>query len=383
MSDIRPDRPAVKIDALINGEIIRLGVLIVLAVAAFFVTREVAASNRATSLHDAAELFERGQEAMAAGRLDAATEFLRGAAARNRADKRYVLALARALARKGEAGEAHSALLAVRESAPEDPDVNVELARLAAARGELGEATRYYRSALYAPWPVDQAEARRQVRLELVRMLLDHHQTDGVLAELIALRTNLPDDVPHHLETGALFRRAHDRAHALDEYQQVLRLDPDNADALTGAGLSAFDLGNYGLAARYLARAPAGGADVVGARTLTELVRSADPLAGRLGPVERGRRMSADVDHTLARLSTCAAGDPSRPPIADLEPLLSGLRSIDRQLARPATLSQDEIEAGVDLVYRAEQYVIAHCGPWTPLDESLVLIGRQHGAGTP
>ena len=79
------------------------------------------------------------------------------------------------------------------------------------------------------------------------------------------------------------------------EYQQALRLEPANLDALTGAGLSAFDLGKLqpGLGGTW-AGVPAGSAAVARTRTVADLVLSADPLAVRLGPIERGRRMAAD-----------------------------------------------------------------------------------------
>ena len=46
--------------ALIHREIFQLAALVVIAVAAFLVTRAVAASNRDMSLRDAAEWFRRG-----------------------------------------------------------------------------------------------------------------------------------------------------------------------------------------------------------------------------------------------------------------------------------------------------------------------------------
>ena len=41
-------------------------------------------------------------------------------------------------------------------------------------------------------------------------------------------------------------------------------------------------------------------------------------------------------------------------------------------------LEQDTVETGVDLIDRIEQQVVQRCGPPTPVDQALVLIGRQH-----
>ena len=108
-----------------------------------------------------------------AGKVDDAIDSLRRAAVRDRNDKRYALALAHALALNGEDDAARGALLTLRESAPEDPDINLQLARLAAGQPDVTDALRFYHNALYAPWPVDQADARRRVRFELIAFLLD------------------------------------------------------------------------------------------------------------------------------------------------------------------------------------------------------------------
>src|SRR6266700_3057139 len=78
----------------IHHEIFQLGALILVAVAAFLVTRAVAASNRDMRARDAAEWFRRGQQAMQSGALDTAVEALRRATVRNREDRNYALALA-------------------------------------------------------------------------------------------------------------------------------------------------------------------------------------------------------------------------------------------------------------------------------------------------
>lgn len=112
--------------ALIHRENIQIGVLILIAVAAFFLTRAFADSNRDMTLRDAAEWHRRGQQALADGRRDDAIEDFHRATVRNRFEKRSLLDLARALRSTGENDEARGALLTLRESAPEDPDVNLE-----------------------------------------------------------------------------------------------------------------------------------------------------------------------------------------------------------------------------------------------------------------
>src|SRR3954447_21094782 len=141
--------------ALVHRRTVQLILLVTVAVAAFFVTRAIAASNRAMELRDAAEWFRRGQEQMAHGTAGDAIVSFRRATARNRREKRYVLALASALAHERQYDAARSALLALRESSSEDPDVNLQLARLSAARQDVSEAVRYYHDTLYAPWPPD------------------------------------------------------------------------------------------------------------------------------------------------------------------------------------------------------------------------------------
>src|SRR6202049_1625270 len=169
----------------IHREILQRALLIAVAVAAFFITRAIAANNRDMSLRDAAEWYERGQRQLDAGDADAAIDSFRRATVKHRDEKRYVLALARALASTRQYDTARSALLTLRESAPEDPDINLQLARLAADRQDVTEAINYYHHALYAPWPTDQIDARRRARLELIRFLLPHDQANRALSELV------------------------------------------------------------------------------------------------------------------------------------------------------------------------------------------------------
>jgi Tfp pilus assembly protein PilF len=363
----------------IHREIFQLCSLVAIAVVAFLLTRAVAANNDEMRLRDAADWYQHGEQAMTAGRVGEAIDAFRRATVRDRGRKAYVLALARALSLNHDEDSARRALLAVREATPEDPDVNLELARLAAANHDVDAAARFYHNALYAPWPPDQTEIRRGVRIELIRFLLSARQTSRASAELIALATDMPNDPSHHLEVARLFVRAGDNAHALDHFERVLGLDPDNSEALAGAGLGAFRLGRYALAQRYLRRAPAGSDDLRRAREVTELVLTRDPLADRIGSAERRRRLLANFTYAATRLAACAPTETNPQVIEDAARLDAELRTLEPEL-HAARLDQDTIETAADLVDRVERHVVQRCGPPAPLDDALILVGRQHGS---
>lgn len=367
--------------ALVHREFLQLGILIVIAIAAFFLTRAVAASNRDMSLQDAAEWYRRGQQALDAGRVDDAVEAFRRATARSRTDKNYLLALARALTLDHDDEEARSVLLTLRESAPEDAEINLELARLVADRQDVTEALRFYHNALYAPWPAELTDARRRVRVELIRFLLAHNQSGRALSELLAVSTDLPDQAAAHLQVAQLFAQAGDQNHALDQFQRALRLSPDHGMALAGAGQSAFQLGRYALARTYLRRAPAD-QDNVTTREVVERVLSSDPLANRIGSTERRRRLISDLNYARQRLATCFAGRAGGQTTDDELALQHEADAFKARLPPSAALDQDTIEGGVDLLDRIASHVIQACGSPTPFDRALVLIGRQHGSDT-
>jgi tetratricopeptide (TPR) repeat protein len=364
---------------LIHREILQLAMLVAVAVAAFLVTRVIATDNHDMTVRDAAEWYQRGQHQLAAGDADGAIDSFQRATAKNRIEKRYVLALARALAGAHQDEAARSALLALRESAPEDLEVNLQLARLAADRQDVTEAIRFYHTAVYGSWPAD-AAARQRVRAELVRFLLTHDQASRAVAELIALGTDLPDDAASHVEVGQLFLAAGDSRHALDQFQRALRAAPDSGAALAGAGQAAVRIGDFTLARKYLRKAPDGAGGVAENRELVDLVLSHDPLAAHIGSSARHQRLADSFSYAEQRLHSCIE-QPSRghEPTDELA-LRDEAEAFKTQLSSFAVHEEDTIETGVELIYRIERDLAQHCSPLAPLDRALILIGRRHGA---
>jgi len=357
-------------------EIVKLVALIAITSAAFVGTRALANRTIAVGLEDAAEWHERGHDALNDGEVGPAIEAFRRAVAKDRENKAYGVSLADALAIDGQSVQAERILLALRENEPEDPGINLDLARLAANRSDVPTALRYYQSALYAP-PEDE-DVPRQIRLELIRFLLQHDQKERALSELIAAVDDLGEETWRRVLVANLLLEAGDPPRALEQFEAVLADERDNRDASAGAGRAAFELGDYAATVRHL---EAGGdaPELADMRETARLVLARDPLAPRIGASERRRRLADNFAHVSMRLEACVPeGSPPPPEIAGLA---QDIGELERQVARTPG-DPDLVEDGVALAHRAELLLGARCGGTSdPLDRALVLIGERRLGG--
>jgi Tfp pilus assembly protein PilF len=366
---------------LVHREVVLLVVLVGVAVAGFALTRAVAASNEALRRRDGATWFDAGRQELRAGRLDQAVVSLRRAVAKNPANRQYRLALAAALADGHHDDEARGVLLAMREAQPEDPETNLQLARLEARGADIDAARRYYQNAVAGLWRPERADERRGVRLELIEFLLAHDQRARALSELLVAAANLPDDAVAEARLGELFLEAGDPRRALDHFTRVLRIDPDDAAARVGAGRSAFAAGDYARARRYLAAVPPGDGRVDDIRAVARDVIESDPLAARIGSAERRRRLTTAFEQAGRALMQCGPATEATAR-AGLESLESQAAAFQTTLRRARAVDRDLIEDGMDLIVRIETAVEQRCGPpASTLDRALLLIGRRHGLG--
>jgi tetratricopeptide (TPR) repeat protein len=368
--------------AFIHQELLKLATLIALAIAAFFVTRAIAASNRGMTERDAAEWYARGTSALNDGDSTRALEAFRHASVMKRGERQYTLAFVRALVATHQPDAAERALLGLRESGPDDPEVNLELARIDAARGDAAAALRYYHNALYAPWPAEQAETRRAVRLELIRFLLTTRQSGRAESELVALSSDLPNTLALHLQVGDLFRSVGDTQRALDQFEQALGLAPQDRRALAGAGREAFAIGDYEKAQRYLRDLPDASGELRDIRAVADLVLSEDPLATRIGSSARRHRLTDALSHVSQALEHCTAL-PEHSQAQVLFQLVDETLAFTNNLARNNALENDTIENGLELVNRGERSVTSVCPPAQPVDRALMIIAARHGVAVP
>lgn len=372
------------VSRIIRHEIVRLLLLCGIAVLAFFFTRAAATSNRASQAKTAAFWYQKGRLALQSGDGESALDSFRKAAANDHNNRAYQLALAEALEVSRRDEQARQLLLRLRETTPEDPTINLQLARLVGRSNDVASATRYYHSALYGVWSGDTAESdRRKVRIELIRFLLTHQERGLSLSELLAFSRDLPEDPAAYAEVGELFLQADDPARALAHFQHALKLAPKRNDALLGAGEAKFRMGDYALARSYLA-ALRPGPEAEQAKPLlevSELVLAHDPLARGLAAEERGQRVLTLFNNALARAQACVPSlEAGSSRLQELLPQALVLQPSLRP--RQLTLDSDLVSSTLKLAYEMEQENQVSCGASTSLDRALLAIGEKYFGGT-
>jgi tetratricopeptide (TPR) repeat protein len=346
----------------------------------------MAGKERELDTRVGATWFRTGQQQLQAGDLERTIASFRKATASDLENRTYSMALANALALAGHNPEARQILLNLREATPEDAEINLQLARLAAKRGDIEEAVRYYRNALYGLWTGTRIdEQRRNVRLELIQFLLDHDQHNQALSELLILGTEIPpDDATAQMHIAQLFLKSGDPARALAHYRRAIDLERNNPASLAGAGVAAFQMEDYARSERYFETAVARGDNqdsTLPLFTLAKTIVSHDPLTPFLSQQERRRRMIADFDYALQRLQSCLLGARTNAkggPESALDELKAEALAMRPKLLRDARVDSEVLRAGLGLIYRIEEATSKNCGKAEALDQALLLIGRKH-----
>ncbi len=340
-------------------------------------------------------LYQQGLAEASAGNYDDAIEAFRAALTCDPSNSQYQLSLARALRDSNDPAyldEAESYLVALWQRTPQDAAVNLALARVAAHRGSIDDATRYYHNAMYGVWNSDSDENRNRARVELIEYLLKKNARAQADSELIALAASLPRDSTRHLQAAELFIQAQDYSGALGQYEYVLRFDPVNAKALAGAGEAAYRSANYTLAQRFLRNTVSANPQDETSRqllTTTDLVLHADPFHSHISDAERNRRIAADFAQAESRLKECAEKtnvnlnptEPAAPlssPLFSLQQHWSSVKPDLQHLESPA--ETDLPDAVMDVVFQIEQQTAETCGQPQGLDLALLLISEKREA---
>jgi tetratricopeptide (TPR) repeat protein len=199
---------------------------------------------------------QRGEQALRDGKPQVAIDALSSALAFSPSQRDTEIKLAEALASAGRVQEATVYFNALLESEQGNGLINLQLARLAARQGNQNEAISDYQKAIYGNWEGDGYVRRREVRLELAKYLIEHQLFDQARSELLVASGNAPsDDLSIQLEIARYMEQAQDPGDALHLYKTLLHRHGSLREALDGAGRTAFQLGRFVEAKRYLTRA--------------------------------------------------------------------------------------------------------------------------------
>jgi tetratricopeptide (TPR) repeat protein len=360
---------------------VMLGWLTVLAVLFFLTVTGLSSVYHAQREALGDRWFNRGVADLNRKRYEpAATEF-RAALLYSRDNYAYQLNLAEALIGINQTGQAYAYLLNLWDREPENGQVNLELARIAASTGQTQQAIRYYHDAVYATWPANQESQRRETRLELIDLLLRTQANAPAQAELIALSENEAEEPAFEDRLGDLFMRAGDYERALAAYRLSLKSDQHDAAALAGAGNAAFQLGRYPAAEHYFEGAVAADAnDSASAEQLklTEMVLRTDPFRPGISAGERNRLVVQAFATAGLRLMNCAkaknlAAKTGQPNLGEEWTSLKPRASL-RNLERNPLLA----DRAMNLVFRIERETGVVCGSPTATDSALLLISKLH-----
>jgi tetratricopeptide (TPR) repeat protein len=376
-----------------------LMVLTLAAVAAFAAVSHLVARFNANQQSRGRRLYAEGMADLNAGAADRAIEEFRAALTCDRANRQYQLSLGRALRDTGRLDEAESYLESLWQRTPDDGTINLALARVAARRGSVDDAIRYYHNAMYGVWGTDPEGNRRDARLELVEFLLRKGAHAQAQSELVALAAFLPPDPTLHLRAADLLAQVQDYPDALAENERVLRLDHGNPAALAGAGEAAYHAGRYRTAQRYLQLAVNAKLQDPTLRYLlssANLILDTDPFVRRISDAERNRRIAAAFAKAGERLTSCAkqrgldlsgAANPSvspglSPSPSPTPPALAVLESrwlaTRRDLPRLRSAGETDLpDVIMDLVFQIEQQTTEDCGEPQGADQTLLLISRD------
>jgi tetratricopeptide (TPR) repeat protein len=361
---------------------VMLALLAVLAVIGFGAVSGLSRGYRAQRESLGNRWFSRGVADLSAGHFASAVTDFRAALLYSRDNYDYQLNLAEALIGLGRTIEAHSYLVNLWDREPENGVVNLDLARIAAQRGQREQAQRFYHNAIYATWPRDQEGKRRDTRLELIEYLLSINARAQAQSESIALEENLGDDPSQQERVGDLFLRAQDYEHALAAYHLSLRSDRHNEVALAGAGWAAFELGRYALAERYLEAAVASNlGDTQSADRLktTELVLRQDPFRRQISGVQRNEIVGEAFATAGQRLKSCGVSASSAVPTAAQPNLADSWAKMKPRISQEQLgRNPDLVEQAMDLVFTIERQTSASCGPPAGADLALLLIAKLH-----
>ena len=323
-----------------------------------------------------------GQVNLAAARSNVAVEDFRNALLYSPDSTQLQLELAEALAQQGQLDEAQNYLLNLRAGDPENSLINLQLAHIASKRGDALNATSYFHDAMYGHWPDDPHSHQVATRKELVEFFLNHNRRDAARAESLSMAAENPADPEIRAQAADFLLQAGDAQSSLSEYERVLRIEPGNARALAGSGSAALALGKFAQATHDFTLAIQKGSndpETLKSKDIASAAENLNPYDTRINDRERQKRILRLFSLADERAKSCLPGvlpgSLVQPP-DQLKSLAAQRAALpneidDRQLAAHLDLEKPVL----DWVFALEAAATSRCGPGTPQNAAMNMIG--------
>ncbi len=347
--------------------------LVLVAIAGLFtVDLFLAKTDRAESQIEAARLFEEGQTLLKNGASLKAVDKISDAIAIERENRDYLRTLAKAQLAAGDSADAQTTLTGLLSSNSTDGFANLLMARVLLKQGRVPEAVSYFHRAIYGYWKDDAPGNRRRARLELIDLLAQQNSKEELLAELLPIQDNAPQDSNTRVRLGELFLRAGSATRAAEVFRGVLRDAPSTMAAYRGLGEAEFAQGDYRAAEKdFQATLRLAPDDPTGRHWLDlchELLQL-DPTIRGLDSNERWRRSQTLVQLVDQDVSSCLRED-SPPDLKEWEAKAAAVLKVPPKRHEPG----ETFETNVDLAEQLWQIRQKECQPKASEDSALALV---------
>jgi tetratricopeptide (TPR) repeat protein len=324
-----------------------------------------------------------GERAMRAGHPQEAVNALHSALEYAPDQRDLEIELAMALAAAGRNREAESYYNSLLDSQPGNGLIHLQLARLAAHEGNETLAVQHYQNALDGTWEGNGYLMRLSVRLELAGYLISRKDYSRAQTELRTAAGNAPDVPATQLQIAGLMEQAQDPADALEIYRKQMRLRGAPLEAFEGAGRTAYALGRIAVAREALARAVdnrrfASQDKAIRDSVLRMLENSVRILQLYPDPNLNVRalatRILKDTHIARARLTSCFASANAGGEMADLQ---SDWQQVPANISVRALEQDPQLEQTMmNLVYDTEEQTAQVCGAPSGDDALLLKIAQ-------
>lgn len=365
-----------ELSPFLRGQPLTLALLTVMVVVSFSAVSALARFHDSQRESLAEEWAGRGVEDLKSQQYLAAVQDFRTALLYSRDDSAYRLSLAQALMGLKRDDEAEAYLVNLWEREPDNGLVSLELARVAASKGQTQRALRYYHNAIYGTWNENPDAQRRKTRLELISYLMRIHAGPQAEAELIDLAATVGDNAAQQEQLGEMFSKVGDDRRALGAFRASIKLDRRNAAALAGAGTAAFHLGQYLQAEHYLQDALSANPGNTAAEQqlkMTEYVLHWDPFRQGVRQAQQNHIVLAAFAAAGARLKSCKT-----PDARDQQFEQQWTKLKPQMTSRDLQRDPDLVNTAMNLVFTIERETAGTCGPQSETDQALLLVASLH-----